>query len=171
VLLLTCLSALAQGSRQDYQRAMSLAQRTENTVFRASVQPQWIAGGGGRFWYRVATDPDRQDFVFVDPERGTREPLFDAATLATRLTTALGSPVRAESLKLDSLTVELEGERRVLRFRQGGKRWKATVPELVLESDPKPEDPLPMASSQRIPKRSRNTGEETEIIQIGRAHV
>ncbi|MEY4326027.1 MAG: Prolyl tripeptidyl peptidase precursor [Verrucomicrobiota bacterium] len=168
VLLLACLSAFAQGSRPDYQRAMSLAQRTENTVFRASIQPQWIAGGGGRFWYRVTTGPDRQDFVFVDPERGTREPLFDPAALATRLTTALGNPVLAESLKLDSLTVELEGERRALRFRQGGKRWKATIPELVLESDPKPEDPLPMASPQRIPKRSRTTGEETEIILVNR---
>jgi len=168
VFLLTCLTALAQGSREDYQRAMSLAQRTENTVFRASIQPQWIAGGGGQFWYRVATGPDRQDFLFVDPERGTREALFDAATLATHLSTALGSPVAPESLKLDSLTVQLEGERRTLRFRQGGKHWKTTVPELVLESDPKPEDPLPMASAQRIPKRSRNTGEETEILLVNR---
>ena len=168
VLLLTCLSAFAQGSREDYQRAMSLAQRTENTVFRASIQPQWIAGGGGQFWYRVVSGPDRQEFIFVDPDRGIREPLFDAATLATHLTTALGNRVLPESLKLDSLTVELEGKRRALHFRQGGKHWKTTVPELVLELDPKPEDPLPMASAQRIPKRSRNTGEETEILLVNR---
>lgn len=126
---------------------MSLAQRTENTVFRASIQPQWIAGGGGQFWYRVVSGPDRQEFVFVDPDRGIREPLFDAATLATHLTTALGNPVLPESLTLDSLTVELEGKRRALHFRQGGKRWKTMVPELVLELDPKPEDLLPMASA------------------------
>lgn len=125
-----------------------------------------------RWWRPILVSggdrPDRQDFFFVDPERGTREALFDAATLATHLSTALGSPVAPESLKLDSLTVQLEGEHRTLRFRQGGKHWKTTVPELVLESDPKPEDPLPMAWAQRIPKRSRNTGEETEILLVNR---
>jgi len=168
MLSLMCWSALAQGSLEDYQRALGLAQKTENTVFRASVQPQWIAGGGGRFWYRVTTNPDQKEFVFVDPERGVREPLFDATVLAQRLTKASGNPVRPESLNLESLTVELEGEHRVLRFKQSGKRWKAQVPKLTLEADPKPETSLNPAPSQRIPKRSRNTGEETEITFINR---
>jgi hypothetical protein len=158
MLSLMCWTALAQGSRQDYQRALGLAQKTENTVFRASVQPQWIAGGGGRFWYRVTTSPDQKEFVFVDPERGVREPLFDATVLAQRLTKASGNPVRPESLNLESLTVELEGEHRVLRFKQAGKRWKAQVPKLTLEADPKPETSLNPAPSQRIPKSPSSTG-------------
>ena len=167
-LLLSCLGVFAQGSRDDYQRALGLAQRTENTVFRATVQPQWIAGGGGRFWYRVATGPDRQEHLFVDPEQGTREPLFDPVVLAMKLTAASGTTVSADSLKLDALTVELEGGRRILRFRHAGKRWRTVVPELSLEPDPGPETRLVPTPSQRIPKRSRTTGEETEIILVNR---
>ena len=165
LMMLWCAcAARAQGSREDYDRAIGLAQRTENTVFRSSVKPQWIAGGGGRFWYRVATGPDQQEYHFVDPERGVREPLFDPVRLAQGLSDALGHPVRPESLKLDSLSVEWEGDRRVLRFRQDGQRWKAAVPDLIPKADPAPETPL--AAAQRIPKRSRTTGEETEILLI-----
>ncbi len=167
-LLLSCLGLFAQGSKDDYQRALGLAQRTENTVFRASIQPQWITEGGGRFWYRVATDPDRQEYLFVDPERAIREPLFDAAVLATRLAGASGTAVSAESLKLDALTVALEDGRRILRFRHGGKRWKATVPELSIAADASPEARLTPTPTQRIPKRSRTSGEETEIVLVNR---
>ncbi|MFM8879867.1 MAG: prolyl oligopeptidase family serine peptidase [Verrucomicrobiota bacterium] len=167
-LLLSCLGAFAQGSTDDYQRALGLAQRTENTVFRAAIQPQWIAEGGGRFWYRVATGPDRKEYLFVDPERGTREPLFDPAVLAERLTRASGTAVSTESLKLDSLSVALEDGRRILRFRHGGKRWKATVPELSIAPDASPEARLTPTPTQRIPKRSRTTGEETEIVLVNR---
>jgi len=173
-LAMTCLGALAQGSRDDYQRALGLAQRTENTVFRATVQPQWIAGGRGRFWYRVATGPDRQEYVYVDPERGVREALFDHATLASRLEQAAAAPgvdrrpLPADGLKLDALTVELEGGTRVLRFRHGGKRWKTTVPVLALEPDPSPEALLAPNPSQSLPRRSRTTGDETEIVLVNR---
>jgi dipeptidyl-peptidase-4 len=167
-LLTGCLCALAQGSRDDYQRALGLAQRTENTVFRASVAPQWIPAGDGRFWYRVATAPDRAEHVFVDPRTAAREPLFDPTVLASRLTAAGASGVEAGSLRLDALSVELEGDRRILRFRHGGRRWRASGPELSLQPDSAPETPIASASPGQTPRKSRTTGAETEIVLVNR---
>ena len=172
--LKTAPATLAQGSQVDYQRALGLARETENTVFRASVQPQWIPGGDGRFWYRVTTGPDRHEWLFVDPERGTREPLFDHTALAARLEQAEAAPgtgrptISPDGLKLDSLTVELEGGTRVLRFRHGGRRWRTRVPGFALEPDPAPEALLTPTPSHRPPRRSRTTGDETEIVLVNR---
>lgn len=77
----------AQGSRADYERALSLPQRTENRVFRARVRPHWLPGHT-RFWYRLQTGPDAQEYVIVDAAAGTRTvtnaPPEAAAPLAAR---------------------------------------------------------------------------------------
>ena len=45
------LAAEAQGTRADYERSAARRRRTEGTVFKARVAPQWDADGN-RFWYR-----------------------------------------------------------------------------------------------------------------------
>lgn len=69
--LLATVSALPQGSKADYDRALTLGQRTENKVFRAQVKPIWLPGGTS-FWYRVKTGPETEEFVIVDCVAGTR---------------------------------------------------------------------------------------------------
>ena len=63
--------AAAQGSKADYTRATTFAQRTEDKVFRAKVDPAWLPGGTS-FWYRVRTAPAVDGFVVVDCVAGTR---------------------------------------------------------------------------------------------------
>ncbi|MEI6357090.1 MAG: hypothetical protein WCP53_08305, partial [Verrucomicrobiota bacterium] len=63
--------AAAQGSKADYTRATTFAQRTEDKVFRAKVDPAWLPGGTS-FWYRVRTAPGVDGFVVVDCVAGTR---------------------------------------------------------------------------------------------------
>jgi dipeptidyl aminopeptidase/acylaminoacyl peptidase len=52
-----------------YERALSLAQRTEGKVFRDAVAPHWLPDNR-HFWYRVATGPDMHEYVLVDAETG-----------------------------------------------------------------------------------------------------
>ena len=90
-LLLFLLSGpvFGQGTKADYDRATSLAQRTENKVFRHAIKPNWLPGQQ-RFWYRVPTGATNSEFVLVDIQAGTRRPMFDQARLASALTSALG---------------------------------------------------------------------------------
>lgn len=69
--------AAGQGSKSDYERALSLEQRTRNKVFRSTVRPHWLPGGTS-FWYRVETGPKKKEYVFVDAVKGTRKPDFPA---------------------------------------------------------------------------------------------
>lgn len=55
----------------EYDRALSLAARTENKVFRAQVRPKWFPDGT-RFWYRVQTGTNTHEWVVVDAAAGTR---------------------------------------------------------------------------------------------------
>ena len=64
-------SAFAQGTKVDYERADSLAKRTEGKVFRTRVEPYWLPGGDS-FWYRVEIAPGKFENVFVDCLKGER---------------------------------------------------------------------------------------------------
>lgn len=61
----------------DYERALSLAKRTENKVFRRPPEIHWLPEGS-RFWYSVQTAPAASEWVLVEPEIGkvTRTPDF-----------------------------------------------------------------------------------------------
>ncbi len=84
------VSAFAQGTKADYERADSLAKRTEGKVFRARVEPHWLPGGDS-FWYRIEIAKGQFETVFVDCVKGERragyEPGADAGKPA-----ALGEP-------------------------------------------------------------------------------
>ncbi|HEY5345077.1 MAG TPA: DPP IV N-terminal domain-containing protein [Verrucomicrobiae bacterium] len=59
----------AQGTKADYDRALSLARRTDNKIYRASVMPHWLPGNQS-FWYRVQTGADDWEYVLVDATTG-----------------------------------------------------------------------------------------------------
>jgi dipeptidyl aminopeptidase/acylaminoacyl peptidase len=155
--------AQAQGSRTDYERSSSLPARTENSVFRSRIRPEWLPGNT-RFWYRIDTGPGTHEFVEVDAVAGQRRPLFDAVRLAAALKARAAGEFRPESLPIDRLEV-LETDR-VLAFRSGGSRWKLRLPEHELVADDRPEKVLASRSTERIPRRSRRTGDETEIVFV-----
>ncbi len=169
VLLVACLAACvtltAQGSKADYERALSLARRTENLLSRASVKANWLADGH-RFWYRVVTGPGSHEFILVDAEAGTRVPAFDHARLAARLSEATGNPVTAARLALDR--IEFVDEGRAIRFRSAGKAWRFTLGLGELTEEPSAA-PTTRSSQGSIEIRpSRRTGEETTIAFLNR---
>ena len=80
---LLSLTAFGQGTRADYERAMSLAKRTDGKVLLRSVKPQWLPDGDS-FFYKVETGNGAWEFVFVDCVKGTRTPALDHAATACR---------------------------------------------------------------------------------------
>ncbi|MEP6669510.1 MAG: prolyl oligopeptidase family serine peptidase [Chthoniobacter sp.] len=80
VLAAVSAAALAGGSAEDYERALNLATRTTNKVYRASFDAHWLPGNQ-QFWYRVQTGPDAWEYALVDAASGATQRAPDAAAL------------------------------------------------------------------------------------------
>src|SRR5437879_11198325 len=80
-------AVLAQGTREDYQRAQQfLPGNLRHRVYVADVIPHWIAEKN-RFWYRKAGTKGTE-FILVDAEQNASGPAFDHARLAASLSKA-----------------------------------------------------------------------------------
>jgi dipeptidyl-peptidase-4 len=135
-LILLCAAPLfAQGTKADYERANNLAQKFRNKVFRASVTPNWFAGGK-RFWYRNDLADDRREFIVVDAAAGKREPAFDAIKLAAALSKAAGKDVNAE--KLPITTLEFPDSGNLVIFDAFDKGWQCDLSDYSIKEHAKP---------------------------------
>jgi dipeptidyl aminopeptidase/acylaminoacyl peptidase len=83
--------ALAQGSAADYERALTIDQRSSGKVFRDRINPRWLPDGS--LWYRVETGPGKSAHVFVDTALGRRIGGLDAPALAALLSARLARPI------------------------------------------------------------------------------
>jgi dipeptidyl aminopeptidase/acylaminoacyl peptidase len=72
-------AVFGQGSRVDYERALTLEKQAANKVFRDRVRAHWLPGSTN-FWYRVQTGPKQQECVLVDAVKGTRTTGFTPPT-------------------------------------------------------------------------------------------
>jgi len=107
------VSAYAQVTRDQYERALSMRERYRNTALNFADPPTWIRDGSGRtsdaapseaqrmtghrFWYRKTVEGG-SSFVLVDAEAGTKAPLFDHAQIAAALSRAAGGRYTAVTL-------------------------------------------------------------------------
>jgi dienelactone hydrolase len=104
-LLFASVPRTRPGHPPDYERASTLARRTEGKVFKAWVVSQWNKAGTG-FWYRNDLAGGRRAFVRVDAIRGVPEPAFDHHKLAEALTKALSKDIDADRLPIQNLTFD-----------------------------------------------------------------
>src|SRR5215471_11362440 len=103
----------------DYARAEKFMNyNTAQLALRTGVRPTWIADE--RFWYRVATE-NGNEFILVDPARGTRGPAFDQAKLAAALSAASGAKYKAFNLPFQQIDFSADGKS--ISFFVGRKRW------------------------------------------------
>jgi hypothetical protein len=58
--------------------------KIDKMVFDVAVEPHWLKFSE-RFWYRYETS-EKTSFFIVDPEKKTKEPLFDNQKMASALT-------------------------------------------------------------------------------------
>jgi len=70
-------------------------------LFDTSVTPRWLETGD-KFWYSFETNSGKR-FVLVDPIKRTKTPVFDAAKMASLLTTLTRIPYDAQHLPITTI--------------------------------------------------------------------
>jgi len=166
--LLPATSILAQGSKQDYERAASYGDRTRDKVFRTSVRPHWL-DDKSRFWYRIEVGPRQYEFVFVDAEQGVRQPAFDHDRVATALGEACGKEVLAKQLPFRSIS--FNDDRSAVRFTAFGKHWQWKFDDKKLTETAQGKSVNAKDTGVKAldsVQRSRRTGEETSVRFVNR---
>ena len=94
--------SVAQVTRDDYERALSMRERYQSLALNIVDAPEWMTGTGHRFWYRKTVEGGNQ-FVLVDADAGTKLPAFDHAKVAESLSSATGKHYTAVTLPFRSL--------------------------------------------------------------------
>ncbi len=115
---------------KDYERAEGyLGANVAQYVDRASINPNW--GDGDRLWYTVSSSRGTE-FIFVDPNKRTRNAAFDQEKLAEALSTAAGKKYDSTKLPLQSLSFSADGK--IIKFTADGKRWSYDVKDNKVEA-------------------------------------
>jgi dipeptidyl-peptidase 4 len=169
LLLLIPCSALAQGTKADYERAANLPGLTRGKVFRDRVEPHWF-DDGRQFWYRVTTGPGAHEFIVVEAEKAVRRPAFDHHRLAETLAQKKISSAPADRLPIDRILCDPAGK--FIDIHVTGKWWRCDLANYSLaqrpaesERDQATQDLVPVAGG---PRASRTTGEDTLLTFINR---
>ena len=152
----TIVPARAQGTREDFERADTLAELYRGKTFGERIEPHWFDNGKS-LWFRVETGTNQGRFRAARVDGDVPRDLFDHAAMAKALAEAAGQPVDPDALPLESLAVADDGE--TYDFAAFGKRWHATAGDggmLVVEARPVPAA-NPAATDNR--RRDRTGGE------------
>ncbi|MGH9158953.1 MAG: DPP IV N-terminal domain-containing protein, partial [Vicinamibacteraceae bacterium] len=113
----------AQGTRADYERAMSLREGYEAAAENIPGAARWI-DDTNRFWYRTSVKGGHQFFT-VDAGTLQKQPAFDHDRLADALSKATGEP--QEPLDLPSRGIDLVDEGKRLELSIEGDRWECDL--------------------------------------------
>src|SRR5262247_4481605 len=123
LITVTCPAQQHALTADDYARAEKFMNyNTAPLALRAGVRPTWIADE--RFWYRVATE-NGNEFILVDPARGTRGPAFDHAKVAGALSTAAGT--KYDAFKLPFQQIDFSADGKTISFNVERRRWTCDV--------------------------------------------
>ncbi len=123
VITMTTLAQQTALTAADYARAEKfMSYHTGPLVLRAGVRPNWLPDG--RLWYRVTTEQGNE-FILVDPARGTSGPAFDHVKLAAALATASGTKVGAYQLPFQQIDFAADGK--TLSFNVARRRFSCDV--------------------------------------------
>jgi dipeptidyl aminopeptidase/acylaminoacyl peptidase len=101
-LLCAPASLFAQGTRADYERARNLRAQTDGLVYDSPDRATWIEKSH-RFWYRKSVKGGYQ-FMSVDADALSKQPLFDHEKLAASLSSASGQKHTAVMLPFNTFT-------------------------------------------------------------------
>jgi len=97
-------STEAQGTAADYARAAAMPGRVNDILRGDAMELEWI--DAHRLWYSVEPVRGRREYMLVDAERGTRQPLLDVHTFARALSTHLGRAVDPAQLVIERILVD-----------------------------------------------------------------
>lgn len=84
----------------------SLARKT---AFKLSVTPNW--SGPSAFWYRNALPDSQSEYLYVDPVKNIKRPLFDAAKMAAAISSVQGKAAEANRLPIRNAYLYPDGKK------------------------------------------------------------
>jgi hypothetical protein len=143
-----CLSQTRALTTNDYARAEKFMGYNANPlVLHSGVGPHGCRLIPHRFRYRVATE-NGNEFVLVDPARGTRGAAFDHVKLAAALSSASGTTY--DAFRLPFTTFNFEDNDRNITFNAGARRWTCDVQGTMCRAtDQTPDVPNSVLSPDR----------------------
>ena len=128
-------AGLAQGTREDYQRAQQfLPGNLGHRVYVADVIPHWIAEKN-RFWYRKAGTKGTE-FILVDAQQNASGPAFDHARLAASLSKAAKREYQPTELPFDTFDYAKDG--RSISLQVDGMPWTCQLENYDCKREPEP---------------------------------
>src|SRR2546423_13167089 len=128
-------AGLAQGTREDYQRAQQfLPGNLGHRVYVADVIPHWIAERN-RFWYRKAGTKGTE-FILVDAQQNASGPAFDRARLAAYLSKAGTRESQTTELPFDTFDYAKDG--RSISLQVDGMPWTCQLENYECKREPEP---------------------------------
>src|SRR5689334_16508060 len=95
------ITALADGTRDDYARASGLRERYQQATIGTVDTVGWV-GKSDKFWYRHSVKGGHE-FVLVDAETQQKQPAFDHEKLAASLAKATGNKYTATTLPFTTI--------------------------------------------------------------------
>ena len=164
-LLIAAQHGFAQGTRSDYERALSLSETITNKVFKDRVTAHWLKDNK-RFWYRNDLPEGKREFIFVDTDKGIKQPAFDHERLAASLAKATNQEINGEKLAIDRLIFDEADSS--LTFSHDNSWWKCDLKSYEIEATSRDESATSSLEPLRRWRPSRRTGEETSITFINR---
>ncbi len=123
--ILTVFTLKAQNkplTEQDYARAEQfLGYNIEPLITEGASRPVWV---GEQFWYLSKTNNGSQ-FLWVDPAKKSKEPLFDHQKLAMALSKATGKSYEASQLPFQNLVYDAAAT--IIKFNTGEQFWSYNI--------------------------------------------
>ncbi len=101
-------------------------------IFSTTVSPNWLKSG--RFWYSYSTSTSTMWYL-VDPEKQQKNPLFDNADLAAKLSLITQDPHESKHLELDGIKFS-DDENRIFFEVKSTKDTVKTKKERKLSKSP-----------------------------------
>ena len=124
---------LAQGMREDYERARKfLPGNLRHLIYVAEVSPHWV-DKTDRFWYRK-TSPNGSEFILVDAEKNTVQPAFDQERLAATLARMTRREVSPRDLPFEG--IDFTPDQKAIQFQLENARWTCTLDNYECKREP-----------------------------------
>ncbi|MHC4203539.1 MAG: DPP IV N-terminal domain-containing protein [Planctomycetota bacterium] len=163
--LIAAQHSFAQGTRSDYERALNLRETTADKVLKDRITPHWMKDNK-RFWYRNDLSENKREFIFVDTDKGIKQPAFNHERLAESLAKVTNQKVEADKLAIDRLI--FDETRSSFTFSYNKSWWKCDLSSYEIEATTGDEPVTSSLEPLRRWRSSRRTGKETSITFINR---
>lgn len=117
-------------TREDYERADKLREKSRNLVYKSSIDPNWIEDKP-QFWYRNDLRDETKEFILVDAGQGKKQKAFDHCKLAKALSEEIGVEYAAN--KLPFYSIEFADDANAMEFQVGDTIWQVCLASYELK--------------------------------------